>query len=262
MERVCVFGLGEAGSIIASDLVGVGATVSAFDPAPVATPDGVRRFDDPRAAVKQVDMVWSITAAVDARTALEQALADLPRSVHYADFATADPTLKLDLETTANAAGLVFTDAALMAPVAGRGIRTPVVASGAAAEDFAGFARSFGMEVTVVGARAGAAATHKLVRSVFVKGLAAVLIESMSAADAAGIADDTWATIVDQVRAADEAFLVRLIEGTRRHARRRLDEMEAAVSLLDGLGVASTMAASTAESLRREIEEGSDDGAG
>jgi 3-hydroxyisobutyrate dehydrogenase len=265
VERVCVFGLGEAGSAIASDLIGAKVVVHGFDPARVPTPDGVERFDHPADAVQGVDMVFAITAAADAPRALEQALADIPGAVHYADFATSDPRQKLMLATMAARARIMFTDVALMGTVPGRGLRTPVVVSGRDAESLATRLRAVGMDVTVVGSEPGVAATHKLVRSVFVKGLAAVLTEAMSAAAAAGMSDDTWRTIVHQVEEADEAFLERLMDGTSRHARRRHDEMDAAVRLLHDLGVPATMTTATVASLEREIDarrderEGSDD---
>ena len=70
-----------------------------------------------------------------------------------------------------------------------------------------------------------------------IKGLAALLIEAMHAADAAGFADETWQNLVDQFTAADGTFLRRMVEGTAPHAVRRLHEMEAAAELLTDLGV-------------------------
>lgn len=260
MLRVCVFGLGEAGSEIASDLADAGADVTGYDPAPVSTPHGVRRFDDPHRAVDSVDVVLAITSAADAPRALDQAIMDIPSGCHYADLATASPALERDLESTASVAGIAFTDVALMGTVPGRGIRTPAIASGISAESFARAMGTVGMDVRVVGDEAGVAATHKLLRSVFVKGLTAVLIEAMEAAEAAGLAEETWSTIVDQVSSADEDFLVRLMEGTETHAARRLDEMEAAVSLLRDLGIRPTMTASTVATLHEILERGRNHG--
>ena len=49
--RFTMFGLGEAGSLIATDLVAAGQQVRGYDPADVPTPAGVERCDDPHAAV-------------------------------------------------------------------------------------------------------------------------------------------------------------------------------------------------------------------
>ena len=113
-----------------------------------------------------------------------------------------------------------------------------------------------GMPIEAIGEQAGDAATRKLLRSVVIKGLAALLIEAMHAADAAGFADETWQNLVDQFTAADGTFLRRMVEGTGSHAVRRLHEMEAAAELLTDLGVDPVMTRSTVENLRRVPTDG------
>jgi 3-hydroxyisobutyrate dehydrogenase-like beta-hydroxyacid dehydrogenase len=257
--RVCVFGLGEAGSLLAADLAAAagtaaaaagGATVAGYDPAPVATPPGVERHDDPRAAANGAGLVLAVTAAADAETALAQALDAIPRGAVYADVATGSAGLKRRLAATASSAGLRFADVALMAPAAGTGLRTPALASGPGARDLVALLGPLGMPVEHAGDEPGAAATRKLLRSVVVKGLTAVVMESLRAAEAAGLADETWDNVVAQLTAADEALIRRLVAGTERHAARRVHEMEAAAELLRELGVEPTMTAATAAHLR------------
>jgi hypothetical protein len=78
-----------------------------------------------------------------------------------------------------------------------------------------------------------------------------VVVESMRAAEAAGLAGETWANVVGQITAADEALLRRLVTGTGRHAARRVHEMEATAALLSELGVEPTMTDATTTHLRR-----------
>ncbi|HZM32392.1 MAG TPA: DUF1932 domain-containing protein [Acidimicrobiales bacterium] len=248
---VCVFGLGDAGARIAGDLAAAGVEVRGYDPAEVATPPGVVRHREPGPAAASADVVLAVTAAADAATALTQALDAIPRNAVYADLATAPPALKRRLGAIARDAGLGFVDVALMAVVAGPGLRTPALASGPAARDFAAAMTPLGMPVEHAGDEPGGAATRKLLRSVFMKGLAAVVIESMRAAVAADLAGETWANIVGEITAADEALLRRLVTGTPRHAARRVHEMEAAAALLSELGVEPTMTAATTTHLRR-----------
>jgi 3-hydroxyisobutyrate dehydrogenase-like beta-hydroxyacid dehydrogenase len=249
--RVCVFGLGEAGSLIASDLAMLPEVeVHGYDPADVATPAGVVRHDHPEAAVVGADVVLGITAAADATTALAQALDDIPRGAVYADLATASAGLQRSLAATAADAGLGFTDVALMSPVHGRGLRTPALASGPSAWAFIATMGPLGMPVEHAGDEPGMAATRKLLRSVVVKGLTALVVESMQAAEAAGLASETWDNITGQLAAADEGFIHRLVTGTGRHAARRVHEMEAAVELLAELGVEPIMTKATAARLR------------
>ncbi len=255
MKRVGVFGLGEAGSLIAADLAAAGIGVTGYDPAPVADPPGVARVVDPADAVRGVDAVIALTASADAETALRQALGEIAPGTLYADFSTAAPSLKEALAGVAREAGLEFVDVALMAPVPGKGAATPCGVSGSGAEAFAAAFVPLGMPVEVIGARAGQAALRKLLRSVMMKGLAALLIEAMRAGNAAGVGDWLWRNMVDQIGVMDEALLARLVAGTRTHALRRLHEMEASGQLLEDLGVDPLMTRSTAESLRRMATE-------
>lgn len=249
--RVCVFGLGEAGALVAADLAAAGVEVHGYDPAEVATPVGMVRHHDPRDAARGAGLVLGVTAAADAASALAQGLDAIPRRALYADLATASPGLKRQLAATAAGAGLRFVDVALMAPVPGTGLRTPALASGPGASAFVAELAPLGMPVEHAGDEVGRAAARKLLRSVVLKGLAALVVESMRAAEVAGLAGETWENVVAQITAADEALVRRLVIGTGRHAVRRADEMEATVELLTDLGIEPTMAGATAVQLRR-----------
>jgi 3-hydroxyisobutyrate dehydrogenase-like beta-hydroxyacid dehydrogenase len=236
-----VLGLGEAGGRIAADLAAAGAEVRGYDPVATA-PDGVTPADDPAAAVHGADAVLCVASASAARHALDEALPALGAGTVYADLNTAGPALKREL------AGLVarFADVALLAPVPARGLRTPALASGPGAEAFAELLGPLGMPVDVVSARPGDAAALKLLRSVFMKGLAAAALESLEAATAAGQREWLERELADVIGAD---LLARLVEGSSRHAARRVEEMDAACELLVSLGVEPRIAAASRELL-------------
>jgi 3-hydroxyisobutyrate dehydrogenase-like beta-hydroxyacid dehydrogenase len=238
VTSVAVLGLGEAGGRLAADLAAAGAAVRGFDPAPLEV-DGIERASDPASAVAGCELVLCIASAAAARRAAEAALAALAPGAVYADLNTAGPALKQEL------AGLVgpgFADVALLGPVPARGLATPALASGPGAARFAGLIGPLGMPVDVVSGEPGDAAAMKLLRSVFMKGLAAAAIESMAAAEVAGRAD--W--LEEQLAGAIGAGLLeRLLEGSRVHAARRVEEMDAACELLVSLGVEPRVAAAS-----------------
>jgi 3-hydroxyisobutyrate dehydrogenase-like beta-hydroxyacid dehydrogenase len=246
--RVAVFGLGEAGSLIAGDLAVAGAVVRGYDPADVATPEHVERHDDPTAAVRGADILMACVAAADAVVAARQALESIPDGAVYADLGTGSAELKREL------AGIVgprlrFADVALMTIVPGNGLATPSLASGPGAVEYADLVRPLGADVEAVGDEPGSAATRKLLRSVVTKGLAAVIIEALHGAEAAGETEWLWDNIVHQLTVTDETLVRRLVGGTVVHHERRLHEMEAARDLLAALGVDPLMTRSTAEHL-------------
>lgn len=254
--RITVFGLGEAGSLIAADLARAGADVRGYDPADVATPDGVTRHDEPGASVKGSRLVIAATAATDAQRAIAQASSEMRRGTIYADLSTAPPGFKVDLADAAALRGLSFVDVGLMGTVPGNGLATPALASGPGAVDYAEMINCLGGAVEVLGDRPGDAAARKLLRSVVTKGLTAILIEGLEAAEAHGETDWFWEHLVEFVSEADEALMSRLVRGTSRHVDRRIVEMESAGAFLESLGVAPTMTSATVQVLRRVRDEG------
>ena len=250
------FGLGEAGSLISADLAAAGAAVTGYDPASTGSPREVRRVADPRAAVEGADLVMAATAAADSLAALTQALDAIPAGAVYADLATASAQRKRELAEVAAGRSLLFVDVALMAMVPGNGLYGASLASGPGAARYVEMLAPIGVPVEWVGEEPGTAATRKLLRSVVMKGVPVLMIESLRAAEAAGLAPETWDNLIGQLTSADERFIRTLLEGTATHSARRTAEMEATIELLESLGVDPVMTRATTESHRRMPTEG------
>jgi 3-hydroxyisobutyrate dehydrogenase-like beta-hydroxyacid dehydrogenase len=242
-QVVAVLGLGEAGGRLAADLVALDVEVRAYDPDPTR---GFASLSDPAAAAAGSEAVLSVNSAQAALEAAAACLSALDETAIYADLNTASPELKRELATLVGGVGARFADVALLGPVPTSGLRAPVLASGDGARAFAELFEPLGMPVTVVSEEAGDAAAMKLVRSVFMKGLAAAVVESIEAAERAGHAD--W--LADEIVAMiGRPFFERALEGSRMHAARRVDEMEAARDLLVELGVEPRIASASAAQL-------------
>ena len=241
-----VLGLGEAGGRLAADLVAAGVEVRGYDPVSLAEPAGVARMSDPEAAVASCDIVLSVNSAAVARAVAEAVRPALRPDSVFADLNTASPGLKRELASLVGDAA--FADVALLGPVPARGLRTPALASGTGARPFAEALAPLGMPVEVVSAEAGDAAARKLLRSVFMKGLAASAIESLDAAAAAG--QEGWVE-AEIAAVIGTELLQRLVDGSRAHSVRRVDEMEAASELLVELGVDPQIARASAAVLAR-----------
>jgi 3-hydroxyisobutyrate dehydrogenase-like beta-hydroxyacid dehydrogenase len=245
--EVAVLGLGEAGGRIASDLVAAGCAVRGFDP--VRQLEGITNAESAAKAVAGVEVVLSINAASVALEVAADVAGALAAGALYADLNTSAPALKRELSETVP---VQFVDVALVGVVPASGLATPALASGAGAERFAGLLRPLGMPVEVVGTRPGDAAALKLLRSVFMKGIAAAAIESLQAAEAAGVEQHVRSDIAAVL---GEPLLDRLLVGSRAHAARRVDEMHAAAAYVEELGVeprVSAAAAAWLEQLRDE----------
>ena len=246
---IAVLGLGEAGSVIAGDLVTAGVRVRGYDPA-VTAPEPVLDTASEAEAAQGTHLVLSVNSAKAAVAALRAGLPALRQEGRsqeglWADLNTASPGTKRQLADIAEQAGVPFADVAMMAPVPGRGLRVPMLASGTGAARYAALLRPLGARIEVLDGPAGLAASKKLLRSVFYKGMAASIVEALDAARSAG--DEPWLRehIAAELAAMDTATLARITDGTRRHAVRRAAEMEAAADMLAELGVPSLMAAAS-----------------
>lgn len=244
---VAVLGLGEAGGAIARDLVEAAAVVRAYDPAVPAPPGLVQAADEADAATG-ADLVLSVNSSTAAMDALRVGVSS---ARVWADMNTGSPGLKRRLADLAAAHSVSFADIAIMAPVPGRGLRTPLLTSGPAATRVAELLTPLGASVTVLDGPPGLAAERKLLRSVFFKGLAAAVVEALDAGRAAGCEDWLRDNITEELTRAGESTVERLVTGTHQHAVRRADEMAAAADMLTELGVEPTMTAATRDFLTR-----------
>src|ERR671937_37894 len=198
---VAEIGLGEAGAAIARDLVHAGCEVRGWDPAPRGDVRDVPRAASAHEAVAGAGVILSVNVAAVARAVAQELLPALGAGQLYADLNTAAPALKRELAALVEPAGARFVDLALMAPVPGRGVRTPSLASGSGARAFVELFKPLDMPVSFVDEQPGCAAwMHE--------------------------------EIARQLASADEALLDRLVEGSRKHALRRTEEMQAAAELL------------------------------
>jgi 3-hydroxyisobutyrate dehydrogenase-like beta-hydroxyacid dehydrogenase len=246
--RIAVLGLGEAGSEIARDLVAAGADVRGYDPKGIDVA-GVQSRGSEAEAVADADVVLSLNSSHDAMTALENALPALGAGTLWADLNTASPGLKKALAGRAAARDVDVVDVALMSPVPGKGLRTPMLVSGEAAGRYDELLSALGADVAVQPGPVGTAISRKLLRSVFYKGLAAAVVEALRGAEAAGCADWLRGNIAAELAGFDERTLDRLVDGTLAHATRRADEMAAAAEQLQELGVPARIAAASRDLL-------------
>ncbi|WP_035769542.1 NAD(P)-dependent oxidoreductase [Arthrobacter castelli] len=233
--QITILGLGEAGSLYAEGLAQRGGEVTGFDPYVSPELPDVRLASSLPAAVSGADVVISLAGAAAAKDVTAEAAAAMAPSAVFADFNTGGPDLKRELARIVAGCGILFADVAVMAPVPRNGSLTPLLASGDGADLLAERIAPLGVPIDVVPGEAGEAAGRKLLRSVFMKGLAGLVYESVTAAEKS----DAGSWMRDQIAAElgpDGAQLVeRLITGTRLHAGRRMHEMEGAIEHLHTL---------------------------
>lgn len=246
---IAVLGVGEAGGTLARDLIAAGVEVRGWDPRPHMLPEGLVFAASNPAAASGADIVLSVNWASVAKEVATEVVPVLQPGQLYADLNTAAPQLKREIAPMIERSGALFVDAALMDPVPPKGLRTQVYASGSGAEMFANKMAPLGMPVTYLDREAGNAATHKLVRSIMYKGVAAVVIECLEAAEVLNMTEYARAQMLKII--PEEAMIDRFVSGSKKHAARRVHEMDAVIELLDSIGVS----AFTSQAARQRLQE-------
>lgn len=244
--KVAVLGLGEAGTIYAEGFAAHGHAVVGYDPAASPALRGVEHASGVTDAVQGADLVLSLVTAAHATAVAEEAAAHLAASAIYADLNAASPQRKQEVAGALGSMAQRCVDVAVIGSVPQYGARTSLVVSGPAAEEAAAVLRTLGAGVDAIGGQPGDASRRKILRTVFMKGLGAIITEAMDAGDAAGETAWVRAQIAAELSGGEQA-LDRLNTGTRTHALRRAHESDAAADLVSALDIVPAMTTATAD---------------
>ncbi len=209
---------------------------------------GVHHARTPAEAVEGADWIFSAVTADQSLVAARSVAPHLVQGQVLLDINSVSPRRKQDTAGLVEGAGGAYLDMAVMAPVHPRGHATPVLLAGPEAERLAPILTAMGFSLEVVGPEHGAATAVKMVRSLFVKGLEAITVETLLAASASGCFDrvaDSLARSFPGLGWPDCAAY--FFERTLLHGTRRAAEMRESAATIADLGLAGGLAAQIAE---------------
>ena len=246
-------GFGEAGSNIAKGLKSAGVTrIAAFD----IDPDRVRRNSEEtgtpllssnRELAESARILFSTVTCAQAKEAAEQTAPFLKPHHIYADLNSVSPALKQDIEQVVMPSGAGFVEAAVMSPVPPHGHRSPMLLGGKAAPAFRELMLPLGMRLDVISENVGAAAATKMFRSIIVKGLEALMLESVLAAAPYGADERVFSSLGESFPGMDWQRLANyMVSRVVVHGERRAREMEEVAETLRSLGIEPIMAEAAA----------------
>lgn len=243
-EAVALIGFGEAGQHIGGGLAAGGVRVRAYDirhnePSLVdaAKKAGVEFFGSP-AAVEGTALVFSFVTASSAVDAAHAAAKFLKPGQTYIDFNSVSPATKRAVAEAIAPSGAEFVEAAIMAPVPGPNEKVPVLLSAPGAPEIMQRLNAIGMKAEVAGERIGEASLSKMLRSIFIKGIEAIMLESLVAARHAGIEERIFDSVQKTLPGIDWRKLAAYnLERTHAHGKRRAAEMHESAATVAELGL-------------------------
>jgi 3-hydroxyisobutyrate dehydrogenase len=262
MSTLALIGYGEVGRILAEDLAAQGHWLVAYDVKladgrPVADAEplrrhaaglGVRLAGSHAEAVTDAALVVSAVTASQAVPVAQACAPGLARGAFFLDLNSASPGAKIQAAGVVDAAGGRYVEGAVMTSVPPYRLRVPLLLGGPSAAALKPLLDTLGFAATVHDARLGVASATKMCRSVMIKGLEAMVIESFTAARHYGVEDAVIASLVETFPSIDwerqgAYFFQRVIE----HGRRRSEEVREVAQTVREAGLEPWSAAGTAE---------------
>ena len=256
-------GFGEAGSTVSRSLRDEGVErIAAYDilfddarEAPAmrsrAEAIGVTACGSLREAIDGADIVFSTVVCKASLPVAAEAARHLRPEQFYLDFNSISPGLKRQVAEAVAPSGVRFVEASVMSNVPGNGHRVPMLLGGTGARDFMALVEPLDFNVEFVEEDVGLASATKMMRSIMMKGMEALYLECMRAAEHYGIEQKILDSIDETIAGRNWTQNAnRVIPRTVIHAGRRADEMAQVALTLQEIGMEPTMASATEHCLR------------
>ena len=200
----------------------------------------------PAHAVASADWIFSAVTADQSLASVTSAAPHLRAGQVLFDINSVSPARKR--QSAALLPPGAYVDMAVMAPVHPKGHATPVLLAGSLDEALLERLRELGFSFEIVGREIGSATAIKMVRGLFVKGLEAITVETLLAAQASGCLDTILASLAKSYPGLGFPDIARYqFERTTKHGQRRAAEMRESAATLDDLGLHGRLADAVAD---------------
>jgi 3-hydroxyisobutyrate dehydrogenase-like beta-hydroxyacid dehydrogenase len=256
--NIGLVGYGEVGRILAEDLRKDDLRVVAFDLKLQtdqakslrghATAHGVGLAASHAELAASADFIVSAVTASQAVPVAQACAPTIKRDAWFLDFNSASPGAKQRAAALIDGGGGRYVEGAVMTSIPPYRIKVPLLLGGNGAAELAPLLVALGFNAKAASDELGVASAVKMCRSVMIKGLEAMVIESFTTARAYGVEDAVLASLSETFPGINwekqgAYFFQRVIE----HGRRRSEEVREVAETVREAGLVPWSAQGTAE---------------
>lgn len=203
---------------------------------------GVTLVNTNSEVARWADIIFVAVPVFSAMDVCNDIKENLRPSQLYVDVTSSTPANKEAVWRAIQSNGVLYVDAAMMGSLPKDKHQVPIIASGNGAEKFYEVMSPYGMKIKLVGENVGTASAIKLVRSIFMKGIAILMIDMLLTAYSYGVVEE----VVDSVSRSMDGIpfndhLNRLVTGTALHCTRRAAELKGSIALQEDVGLSPEM---------------------
>ena len=216
VEHLGIVGYGEVGRIFAAALRTRGVNdVAVWDlkfaapaqqraePLAHAQTAGVRAAESVAALCAGRQLIVSAVTASNTLAVAEAVAPHIAQGAFFLDLNSASPGTKQQAAERIEACGGRYVEAGVMTSVPPYGIAVPMLLGGPHAAALAPVLQAWGMNATAVSDQLGVASAIKMCRSIMIKGLEALVIESYATARHYGVEDHVLPTLAETFPSID-----------------------------------------------------------
>lgn len=260
IRNICLLGLGEVGSLLADNLAGRDISLVAWDrqfddstslPSKNAgRSNNLRQARSAESAAAGCEVIISAVTAAQDLNAARSVLPGLQQRAWFLDLNSVAPATRQAVSDVVQDAGGRYVEGAIMSPINPEGIASPVLAGGANARAFVPIAQRLGFTgMTFCSDRIGSASATKMCRSIVVKGMESLLVESLLAARYHGVDTAVIASLGNLFPSNEWAQHARyMISRSLAHGVRRAEEMDEVARMIADAGMDGSMSIACARS--------------
>ena len=255
--NIGLVGYGEVGRILAEDLRRQDVRVAAYDLKLGNDQAGALRDHAARHSVAlaashaelaaQADFIVSAVTASQAVPVAQACAPAVKKGAWFLDFNSSSPGAKRRAADLIDGNSGRYVEGAVMTSIPPYRIKVPLLLGGKSAEALAPLLAELGFDAKVASEQLGVASAVKMCRSVMIKGLEAMVIESFTTARAYGVEDQVLPTLQETFPGIDWSnqgayFFSRVAQ----HSQRRAEEMRESANTVREAGFEPLMTAAIA----------------
>jgi len=268
-KRIGVVGFGEVGSTLSKTIAAKGGEILIYDI--LLSHEGGEEVVRSRIQAEGIlvrplievvahsEYVLS-TVTTHAAVEVANACADyLEPGKIFIDLNSTSPSVKVEIGGRIEAVGAYFVEGAILGAIGITGASTRIYVAGVKGKEVGETLNTLGLNATFYSKEIGKLSAFKMLRSIFSKGLEALMLELMIAGKRAGISEDLWMDVTDFM--TENPFDSVAANWIRTHAvayERRYHEIVQVVETMHEFEVEPVMTSATEAFFKRSLSLGFD----
>lgn len=265
--KIAFIGFGEVASVFSKEMSNKGAEIRVYDIL-ITQKNGLEiirsrilnnniQINSLKEVIINSDYIISTVHSQFAKNVAKECAQYLKPNNIYIDLNSTSPFVKIEISRIIESSKVDFVEGAILGAVGITGPKTHALTTGGKGKEVAEIFTNLGLNFSYYSPEIGKASMFKMLRSIFSKGIEAILLEFLIAGKKAGMEKDLWKDIISFL--SEKSFDKIAANWMQTHAlayERRYHEITQVVETMKELGIEPIMTSGTEAFFRRSLSLG------